>query len=264
VNNVRQRSNIKQIDKQGESPIHQCQHCKKTFARSDILFRHIAKYCKEKNKVTTNIEITDYEELKKQVNELKKIIGMYKEPINTQVCSNNQNNNNTNTTTGDVSIHNVQNDIKVIAFGQEDLYSIIDDNQAKKYLSKGYQAVIQLIKDLHFDRSKPKYHNVYVGDKNRPYALVYNGEGWDSRDKDDVVEQMFDDKACYLNAMYDELKETLPVKTKNKYLRFRNEFDDEIIAGLKKEIKEFLYNNRDIPKSSHDLLPKKPLRRQIK
>ena len=116
-----------------------------------------------------------------------------------------------------------------------------------KYLSKGYQSVYQLIEDLHFDPEKPEMHNMFISNMSQPYALEYDGEQWNRINRDDIVNQLFDYKACYLNSMFKELKGTLNKKTIKKYSRFMNEPDKETIDGLKHEIKMLLYNKRNIP-----------------
>jgi len=145
------------------------------------------------------------------------------------------------------TVQNIANDIKIVAFGKEDLYSLLDDEQVKRYLNKGYQSVYELIDYLHFDPDRPEMHNVYISNIKDPYALKFDGERWRVVEKDDVIDQLFDDKACYLNSMFKELKNHLNNKTKIKYSRFMHETDRAIIEGLKRDIKLLLYNKRDIP-----------------
>ena len=86
------------------------------------------------------------------------------------------------------------------------------------------------------------------------YALTYNGEKWDVVEKNTVVDQIFDDTACYLNSMFKELRKNLNKKTVTKYSRFMNEPDKEVIDGLKNEIKRLLYNKRHIPLKTRKLI----------
>lgn len=72
--------------------------------------------------------------------------------------------------------------------------------------------------------------------------------------KDDVVDQLFDDKACYLNAMFRELKNKLSEKIIIKYSRFMNDNDKETIDNIKRDIKKLLYNKRHIPLATKKLL----------
>ncbi len=244
------------------SHTYMCKYCKNTFSRSDSLNRHIAKYCRIKNQIEVDKEtiykelIVEINELKQQnskIDEMKREISVLKEStsVNRDMNSNNINSNNV---INNGKIENNNYDIKVIAFGQEDLYSIIDDNDVKKYLKRRYQAVYQLIDDMHFNPDRPELHNVFISNMSHPYALKFNGEEWVIVVKDEVVDQMFDDKACYLNSMFKELKKNLDKTTIRKYSRFMNEPDKDVIDGLKRDIKLLLYNKRHIPIKTKKLM----------
>lgn len=241
----------------------QCPYCKNSFSKTN--FSKHEKVCKQKagelsvfrEKAVSELQQENlakdkaYAALREEIEQMKLLIeALQAEKTNSTVNAKNINSNN-NTT---IQTINNNNDIKVIAFGTEDLYSILDDNQAMKYLSKGYQAVYSLIEDMHFDPKKPEFHSVYISDKNRPNALQFNGDNWDTVEKDDVVDQLFDDKACYLNAMFKELKNKLNSKTIIKYSRFMNDTDKEVIESIKRDIKKLLYNKRHIPMATKKML----------
>lgn len=80
-----------------------------------------------------------------------------------------------------------------------------------------------------------------------PYAHQFDGERWQTVDKDEAIDQLFDDKACYLNAMFKELKNKLNKKTVDKYTKFMNDTDEKVIENIKNDIKRLLYNKRHIP-----------------
>ena len=243
----------------------QCPHCKLDFSKTN--FSKHEKVCKQKatqlsvfkEKVFTDLQQENkakdiaYNALREEIEQMKIMIELLQsEKKNSAVNAKNINSNNNSNNT--IQTINNNNDIKVIAFGTEDLYSILDDNQAMKYLSRGYQAVYSLIEDMHFDPKKPEFHSVYISDKNRPNALQFNGDQWDTVEKDDVVDQLFDDKACYLNAMFKELRNKLNKKTIIKYSRFMNDTDKEVIESIKRDIRKLLYNKRHIPMATKKML----------
>ncbi len=39
----------------------------------------------------------------------------------------------------------------------------------------------------------------YISNLTSPYALKYNGDDWDAVEKEDLVDQLFDDKGCKYN-----------------------------------------------------------------
>ena len=170
-----------------------------------------------------------------------------KQSIN--VSNNNNSNNNSNNT-----IQTINNDIKVIAFGKENMFDMIDDETTKKYLDKGYQSICNLIEYVHFNPNKPEFHNVFIPSISHPYADVFDGERWNKVDTNEIVNQLFDDKEDFLNTMYKELKHTLKRSTIDKYSRFMNNDDKNIIINIKKDIKNLLLNKNYIPKETKDYL----------
>ena len=229
----------------------ECVYCNKAFSNKSNLKRHIKLYCDEVK--SEKIRELAYQKLmnemnnmrlamKKQQTEIIKLKKTGSEKPNSTISVGDNSTQNITTT-----VQNIANDIKIVAFGKEDLYSLLTDEEVKRYLNKGYQSVYELIDYLHFDPNRPEMHNVYISNIKDPYALKFDGERWRTVEKDDVIDQLFDDKACYLNSMFKELRNILSNKTKVKYSRFMNETEKAIIDSLKRDIKLLLYNKRDIP-----------------
>lgn len=229
----------------------ECTYCNKIFSTKSNLKRHHKLYCDGIK--TEKIKELTYKKLMDEMNNMRmamkkqqtEIIKLKKngsdKPQNSISLGDNSTQNITTT------VQNIANDIKIVAFGKEDLYSLLTDDEVKRYLNKGYQSVYELIDYLHFDPNRPEMHNVYISNIKDPYALKFDGERWRTVEKDDVIDQLFDDKACYLNSMFRELRNSLSGKTKIKYSRFMTETEQAIIDGLKRDIKLLLYNKRDIP-----------------
>jgi len=234
---------------------HICSYCKQSFSRKFCLMRHQADRCKKKlqieqaKKESIGMEqqmiaemIIQMKEMQQKINELECKNDTAITGNTIKAVTNSNNNSNSNNT-----IQTINNDIKIIAFGKEDLYSLLDDEQAKKYLNHGYQSVYNLIEYMHFNPDKPELHSVYISNMFHPYAHQFDGERWQTVDKDEAIDQLFDDKACYLNAMFKELKNQLAKKTIDKYSRFMNDTDEKVIENIKNDIKKLLYNKRHIP-----------------
>ncbi len=73
---------------------------------------------------------------------------------NQQINIENQINNNNNL--------NVDGDVKVVKFGNENL-SYISDDLYKHILGRGFRAVSEFIGHSHFDPDHPENHNIYIG-----------------------------------------------------------------------------------------------------
>ncbi len=232
----------------------QCSYCNKIFSRSDSLKRHlnICKTLLKFEKQKEDIFLALVEKIEKQndrlmilENENQKL----KQKINnTGSVINNINSNNTIN-------NNTQNIINIVAFGEEDLCKLYD-KKVKYFLRKGFQSVPALIKDTHFDKNKPEFHNVYISNLKDLYAMTYDGRKWTINYRDDVINQLFDDKQCYLINKFKELNNSLDNTTTKKFKRFLNEDDKLIIKGIKDDIKLMLYNNRDIPKETRKQMEK--------
>ena len=225
-----------------------CHRCDKVFTRKYNLDRHLQDNCNTKNQIW---DIKNDEDNNNIISQMKAQMDEMQQKIMELECKNDNiitsNNIRTINANSNNNIQTVNNDIKIIAFGKEDLYSLIDDEQAKKYLNNGYQSVYNLIEYMHFNPDKPELHSVYISNMFHPYAHQFDGERWQTVDKDEAIDQLFDDKACYLNAMFKELKNKLNKKTVDKYTKFMNDTDEKVIENIKNDIKRLLYNKRHIP-----------------
>jgi len=215
-----------------------CCYCNKDFSRKDSLIRHQKNGCKAKSTLSQQEQMilmqTEMQKLKNEIIELR-------QKNDSAVCISNNNNNNK------ITNNNNNYDIKIMAFGKEDLYDLISDADAKKYIKTGYQSVYNLIEDFHFNENHPERQNIYISNMKDPYAYVFDGDKWNIITKDEAVDQLFDDKQCFLIATYKDIKDTVPSRSREKFERFMNESDKAIIDNLKKEIKLMLYNKSHIP-----------------
>jgi len=202
-----------------------CNYCNKIFYSNSNLYRHI-KICKN-NILTSDV----YNNLLTQVQlQRKRIELLEKQGVNNYIT-----NNITNNMT-----------INIIGFGKEDMYKEYD-KKVKYFIKKGYQCVLKLIENMHFNINKPEFHSVFISNIKDLYATIFNGAQWNIVNKSDVIDQLFDDKQYYLIDKYEEIKDTLDPQTRKKFERFIHETDEEVIQGLKNDIKLLLYNKRDIP-----------------
>ena len=71
---------------------------------------------------------------------------------------------NTNTTinnTSNIINNKINNEIKIVAFGKEDIDDITDKTY-KTIMNRGYQSVPHLIKHIHFNKDNPENHNIIL------------------------------------------------------------------------------------------------------
>jgi len=222
-----------------------CNYCNKIFSRSDSLNRHISKYCKVKKDQESHNEII-FQELMKDMDELKE----YNKQLinennilkqNRTIKANNSFNNTQN------NITNNQQNIKLVAFGKEDMSFIVEE-VSKKILNKGFMSVPVLTKYTHFNNNIPEYNNIYISNMRNNYIMVYDGEKWNLRNREIILDDLLNIKSDFLIEQFDQYKDELDESTLRKFGRFMNQqHEDFAINEIKKELKLILYNNRNIP-----------------
>jgi uncharacterized C2H2 Zn-finger protein len=261
-----------------------CNHCKKVFSREDSLRRHITKHCKvkasqdnEKESLLQKLleemrkQNNQMEKQNKQMEEMKEKMERKDEDVTNlkmeierlkskgsryiKVGTQQKNRNNTNIgTQQNTTIENQQNNqqniqinnnnIKLLAFGSEDMSYVVDEVY-KRILNKGFKSVPTFVQYLHFNKDNPQNHNVYISNMQTNYAIVYDGEDWKLKERDSVLQQLVDDKTGILSVKFDELLDSLDEPTVRKFRRFIDQSDEnEVVSKMKSDLKLVLYNNR--------------------
>ena len=168
---------------------------------------------------------------------------MQKEIIKLSLKSNNSTINNYYT-------QNVQN-IQVLAYNKTDI-SHLKDKDYKKVLRRGNFCVPNLVDAIHFNPNKPENHNIYIPNMKTGYVMCWNGESWDIRNREDVIDDIYDEKS---NLLIDKIEEWEEIGYKldpiimTKFNRFIGKMDDDILKNkVKEEIRFLLYNRRKLIK----------------
>lgn len=142
---------------------------------------------------------------------------------------------------------NIKNNIKITAFGDEDMNKISDEVY-KRILNKGFQSVPQLIKYVHFNDQIPENHNIYISNSRDNTVKIHDGSAYILSDQTKIVETLYDQKSGHLEDKYEELVDVLNEFTKRKFQRFLDNKDNaEHMNKIHKDIKLLLYNYRNIP-----------------
>ena len=178
-----------------------------------------------------------------------------------QIITKNVNNNNVNN--GVINNFIIPAD-KLVSFGKEDLSKITYGSIIKtvgNWDITGYRIFTELLKLIHFNEKFPEYQNVYMTDKNREKYMVWNGSDWVLND---ICLKQIIDKIQKLVVINEEDFEEAK-KNKNfkdiliKLMKYINKYYDEKEGGIvnhdfielvNKQLKEYLYNNRGIPRKN--------------
>jgi len=268
---IKNPQKIAEIPKMEEKYI--CSFCVKTLSDKYGLQRHI-KSCKVK-KQKEKTEEDKFQFMIDMINELKKVTSVqinHIEELKKEICTDkinktkkNKNNTDTNTSANmnnNIVVNNIVNNqqnninVNIIVNPYKDTnMKFLSNEEKKSILSKGYKAVEDLVKMIHFNKDKPENHNIYISNMKGNKILIYSGDDWNLHDRDDVIQDLYDDQSRYLCGEFNNLKEQLDASTIKKFENYINDMDEEEIASnIKKEIILILYNNRKIIEETRKLM----------
>jgi len=238
-----------------------CKYCEKIYSRIDSLNRHL-KICKEKKKddevkqsmselvklLNKKLEEKDKQlerqnkkfdkELQKRDKELEKQLSIKDKHIEELIKKAGINNNTIN----------VQNNIKLLSYSNTDR-SHLTDKDILKCLKHSNFCIPHLIEKVHFDVNKPENHNLYISNLKNKYVMMYDGNKWECKDRDEQINNLIDDNEGIIEYKLEEWIENggkYPemMRKFNRYIEKKD--NDKVINKIKDEIKLLLYNNRNI------------------
>lgn len=213
-----------------------CNYCFQNFSRKDALTRHIQNRCKVKKEQKNNT-LYLIQEMQEEIQQLK------------QQINNNMRDN------GDINSHNIinvannntTNNIKLVAFGKEDL-SYISDEVTKQILSHGCMAVPWLIKEAHYNDEHPTHQNVLLSNLRSNHVKIFNGTSWIAQDKKEILEKLYNTKNAHLQKKYKKFKDEIDNYAETKFQRFINTCEEEEVKkNVTKRIEQMMYNKRSLP-----------------
>jgi uncharacterized C2H2 Zn-finger protein len=184
-----------------------------------------------------------------ETDELKNIIAQLSKQLNDKLNKQDDKLNNLSEQmkeTKSITINNnIQNNIIITAFGQEDL-SFLTLKDFKKILRKGCYSVPELLKLIHCNDDRPEYRNVYINNYKDEYMFTFDGKDWGIERKDDVFANMIENKKNFLESKMNDMQGELPQYAITMFQKFLEQSDnDEVIANIKDELKNMFYKNRN-------------------
>lgn len=131
--------------------------------------------------------------------------------------------------------------------------SHIKFNDYVRCLKRVNFCVPQLLEEIHFNPNKPENHNIYIPNIKNNLVMLYDGEGWNLHNRDDTIDEIYEDKTNILVDKVEDWKnmgrEVDPVALR-KFDRYLGKKDTPGISNkIKDEIKLILYNNRNMVKN---------------
>ena len=229
-----------------------CRYCRKEFSRLFTLNRHIDGYCKAKKANDCKMEelmekLIKLEEDNKKIHNLEERLGKNDKEIE-ELKKENAKYKKIINNTQNIKIDTLNNtvNINIAPYGQEDL-SYITKKDYQKIFSRANMSVPAFVEQVHFNKNKPENHNVYISNMRADYGLMYDGEQWAIHNKEDLLDNMYEDKTIILLDKFEHQYDSLDEQTKKMFERFvkRHEKDDDKLKTIvKKELQQILYNKR--------------------
>ena len=175
------------------------------------------------------------------MNELKQKISNSNESTKTLI----DNSNNDNSVSNINNINN-QNNLMLANYGQEDLNKI-DKKLFLKAAKKGFNIPVEVTRAIHFNEDHPEYHNIFIPRINERHAMVFKDDKWRLIHKNDLVDDLHDQKKAFIEDNYDEFYNSLDVHKKKSFERWLNADDKDLgILNTKESLKNLLYEEKDM------------------
>jgi hypothetical protein len=117
-------------------------------------------------------------------------------------------------------------------------------------LKRGFQTSVELTKKVHFNPKYPEFHNVYIPRINEKYGMIYIDNKWRVTDRDELVNDIYENKRAYVIENLDTFIKQLDENKKKSLKRWLDrDDDDESIKNTKEDIKRVLFDNRHMAMS---------------
>ena len=218
---------------------YKCKFCEKILTYKQSYYRHL-KTCKEKKQddevKDSMIELVKL--LNKKLDEKDKELSKRDKQIDELIKKAGISN----------STINVQNNIKLLSYSDTDR-SHLTDKDILKCLKHSNFCIPYLIKKVHFDVNKPENHNVYISNLKNKYVMMYDGNKWECKDREEQISNLMDDNEGIIEYKLEEwlekgVKYPEMMKKFNTYIEKKD--NNKVINIIKDEIKLLLYNNRNV------------------
>ncbi len=142
----------------------------------------------------------------------------------------------------------------MVSYGHEDM-SKITTKMLSTACKKGYNSIVHLVEMVNFNPIFPEFHNVYIPSVKDKYAMVYHDNMWNLKNKDDVVNEMYDANRDYImenieginNLLNDGEKRSLNRWMDSEKNKDKSDKDKKAIECTHENLKLLLLNKRHIP-----------------
>jgi hypothetical protein len=142
----------------------------------------------------------------------------------------------------------VNNTYNIIALGHENLTNVFSRKEKMAILKYRYCSLPHMVEYTHFNDKYPQFKNILITNTQNTLAYKFDNKKkqFITVDKNDLLEDIIDERMCDLSSFYDELENDLDEKTKEiiEIVKEKIDSDPAYKELKKKDIKLIIYNNR--------------------
>ncbi len=175
---------------------------------------------------------------------------------------NKQLNGDYNTVNENITNNNINNTYNIIGLGHENLMDVFSKKEKMAILKYRYCSLPHLVEYAHFNdkylgvatrlltllKDAPQFKNILITNTQNTLAYKYDGKKkqFVAVNKDELLDDIVDERMCDINSFYEELENDLDEKTKDILIKVKDKIEnDPAYKELKKkDIKLIIYNNR--------------------
>ena len=136
----------------------------------------------------------------------------------------------------------------IIGLGHENLTEVFTRKEKMAILKNRFYCLPDLVEYTHFNDKYPQFKNILITNTQNTLAYKYDSikKQFLAVNKDELLDDIVDERMCDINSFYDELENDLDDKTKEIIEKVKDKIEnDPAYRELKKkDIKLIIYNNR--------------------
>ena len=155
-------------------------------------------------------------------------------------------NDNKNISINKGTVNNIT--YNIIGLGHENLTEVFSKKEKMAILKNRFYCLPELVEYAHFNDKYPQFKNILITNTQNTLAYKYDTKKkqFVAVNKDELLDDIVDERMCDINSFYDELENDLDEKTKEIIEKVKDKIENEPVYKelKKKDIKLIIYNNR--------------------
>jgi len=229
-----------------------CKYCSKVFKFKQGRWRHEQNCDMINNDDYSKDEIINLlkEQLRKQQEQISEIKNQLIETMNKNCKVHPKTLQKINKQLNCDNINNgtIINTYNIIGLGHENLTEVFSKKEKMAILKNRFYCLPELVEYAHFNDKYPQFKNILITNTQNTLAYKYDTKKkqFVAVNKDELLDDIVDERMCDINSFYDELENDLDERTKEIIEKVKDKIEnDPAYKELKKkDIKLIIYNNR--------------------